>query len=100
MIYISLLFKLSFKEKKVDWTGLKLDWSGLRLDWTGLQSSEGHFLGRVHMESIWTLGGTAKYWTYSASVLDSDMTPCFLELHEIALTPKWNENLDIECLCF
>ena len=22
-----------------------------RLDWTGLQSSEGHFFGRVHMES-------------------------------------------------
>ena len=29
-------------KKKVDWTGL---------DWTGLQSSEGHFLGRVYMES-------------------------------------------------
>ena len=38
--------------------------------------------------------------TYSASVLDSDTTPCFLELHEIAPTPKWNENPDIECLWF
>ena len=38
--------------------------------------------------------------TYSASVLDSNMTPCFFELHEITPTPKWNKNPDIECLCF
>ena len=29
MIYISLLFKLSFKKKKVDWTGLDSIWTGL-----------------------------------------------------------------------
>ena len=40
--------KKSGKKSGLDWTGL---------DWTGLQSSEDHFLGRVHMESIWTLGG-------------------------------------------
>ena len=32
MIYISLLFKLSFKEKKVEWSGL--DWTQTGLDWT------------------------------------------------------------------
>ena len=38
MIYISLLFKLSFIEKKVDWTGLDSNWTGLDSDWTGLDS--------------------------------------------------------------
>ena len=38
MIYISLLFKLSFKEKKVDWTGLDSNWTGLDSEWTGLDS--------------------------------------------------------------
>ena len=43
MIYIiTFQTQLYRKVEKKKWTGL---------DWTGLQSSEGHFLGRVHMES-------------------------------------------------
>ena len=52
MIYISLLFKLSFKEKKVDWTGLDSNWTGLDSDWTGLDSSPVKAIFWV--ESIWS----------------------------------------------